>query len=322
MVYNRQLVGRGELLIHPSFFQRWADDVRSLNQGKEGAPFEYPDSLFQYLAFVRTRTKGLDYRSLQGFVRALIEGAKPGLRVWGMKEEELALLKAPHFTHIRRRILPLHLDPKDVSLLEKDEEVYLLLDATGVKVTNRSEWIRKHANNRQSRGWLKVHLGIDATHQQTQVLVTTRERVGDVRKGPELVHRGAQAIRRQGAQPTRGYGDAAYDARKVHNACRDEGLRPVLKIKAGSSTKKKGSPERAKRVREYQSLGYKDWARHTRYGLRWLIEAKFGAVKRTTGEWVQSTTWRPMEKEVALKFWTHDTMLYHDHTGRAPWDTA
>ena len=88
-VYNRQLVGRGELLIHPTFFQRWAHDIEQANHGKEGAPFEYPEALLQYLAFVRTRTKGLDYRSLQGFAHALIEGAKPGLRIWGMKDEEL-----------------------------------------------------------------------------------------------------------------------------------------------------------------------------------------------------------------------------------------
>lgn len=321
-MYNRQLVGRGELLIHPSFFRRWAHDLKALNQAKEGAPFQYPDALFQYLAFVRTRAKGLDYRSLEGFTHGLIEGAKPGLRIWGMTDAELALLQAPSFSQIRRRIVSLKLDPKDVSLPEKDEEVYLLLDATGVKVTNRSEWIRKHAGNRQSRGWLKIHLGIDHQHQQTQVLVTTRERVGDVRKGPELVRRGARAIRRRGARPTRGIADAAYDSRPTHNACREQDLRPVLRIKAGASTRKKNSPERAQRVRDYQSLGYRDWSEYNQYGLHWRLEAKIGAVKRTTGEWVQSTRWPGMAKEAHLKFWVHDALLAHDRTGRAPWDAA
>lgn len=319
-VYNKQLVGRGELLIHPTFFQRWSDDVKKANQGKEGAPFRYPDPLFQYLAFVRTRTKGLDYRTLEGFTRSLIEGMKPGLKIWGMTDEELARIQAPSFSQIRRRIVNLKLDPKDVSLLEKDEEVYLLLDATGVKVTNRNEWIRKHGGNRQSRGWLKLHIGIDHVHKQTQVLVTTTDRVGDVRKAPQLIHRGAKAIRDKGAQPTRGYGDGAYDSRDAHQSCKDEKVRPVLKIKAGASTKKQGKPERAKRVRDYQSLGYRDWAEFNRYGLHWLLEAKIGAVKRTTGEWVQSTTWQARSQEAKLKFWTHDAMLKHDHTGRAPWD--
>lgn len=307
-------------MIHPSFFQAWSKDLDRMNRGKQGAAFEYPDALFQYLALVRTRAKGLDYRSLEGFTRGLIQGVKPALREAGMTEAELVRIKAPHFTQIRRRIVKLRLDPKLVSLLEKDEDVCLLLDATGVKVTNRSEWVRKHANHRQSHGWLKVHLAAESKHQQSVTVVVTRERVGDVRKGPELVHRGADAVRRRGARATRAYADGAYDARKVHNACREEGVRPVIRIHRGASRKSKGSPERAKRVREYQKLGYRRWAERLQYGVRWRVEAKIGAVKRTTGEFVNSTSWRGMEKEAQLKFWTHDALLQHDHTGRAPWD--
>lgn len=319
-MYNRQLVGRGQMLIHPTFFQKWSLELDRMNDGKEGGPFEVPDSFIQWLAFVRARAR-LDYRTLEGFAEGLIENVKPGLRVWGMKEGELSRLKAPSFSQIRRRMVRLKIDPKDVSLLEKGEDVYLILDATGVKVTNRSEWIRKHGGERQSRGWLKLHLGVDKAHRQTAALIVTREGVGDVRKGPALIHRSANAVRGRGARPVRAYADGAYDSRDDFDACRREGLRPVIKPRTLSNRKRGGrSFERPKRVHEYQGLGYEDWAGYLGYGDRWLIEAKIGAVKRTMGEYVAAKTWWPMVREAEQKFWAHDAMLHHDRTGRSPWD--
>ncbi|MCA1846859.1 MAG: IS5 family transposase [Actinobacteria bacterium] len=318
-LYNRQLVGRGQMLIHPTFFKKWSDELDTMNQGKEGGPFEVPDSFIQYLAFVRTRAR-LDYRTLQGFAQGLIENVKPGLRVWGMTDEQLARLKAPSFSQIRRRMVRLKIDPKDVSLLEKDQEVYLLLDATGVKVTNRGEWIRQHGSAGQSRGWLKLHLGIDKNHKQTATLIVTTDAVGDVRKGPELIRRTAKAIRDRGANPTRDYGDGAYDSRADFDESKRQGLRPVIKPRTNSYANAHGSLERKRRVIEFQRLGYKDWAGYLDYGIRWLIEAKIGAVKRTMGEYVAAKAWWPMVREAKYKFWAHDAMLYHDHTGQSPWE--
>lgn len=290
-----------------------------MNQGKEGGPYEVPDSFIKYLAFVRTRAR-LDYRTLEGFARTLIHNVKPGLRAWGMKEEELARLKAPSFSQIRRRILHLHLDPKDVTLLQEGDEVSIILDASGVKVTNRSEWIRKHEGNRQSRGWLKLHLGIARETKQSTCVIVTTDAVGDVREGPALIRQGARNVRAQGAHPTRLLGDGGYDARKCFDACRNQGLRPVIRIRAGSGTKLKGGTfERPQRVAEFNNLGCRDWAGYLSYGDRWHIEGKFGAIKRLTGEYVAAKRYRPMQKEVALKVWTHDALLYHDQTGRTPW---
>lgn len=320
-MYNKQLIGRGTMIVHPTFFQTWVHDVDRMNAGKEGRPFKVPDSCIQWLAFCRTRFKGLDYRTLQGFAEGFIENAKPALRAWGMGQQDLDKIQAPSFSQIRRRIKTLKLDPKTISLLEEGEAVEIILDASGVKVTNRGEWIRRHGKGRQKKGWLKIHLGIDRNHQQTTALITTTERVGDVREGPRLTQRSANHVRARRAKPVKEYADGAYDSRHTFDACNAEGIRPVIRPRAGSSRKKRGGTmERPKRVREFERLGYDDWAGYLDYGYRWLIESKFSSVKRTTGEYVTSREWHAMVQETRLKFWAHDAMLYHDHAGRSPWD--
>ena len=72
-----------------SFLRSSNREIKNMNKGKVGAPFEYSRTYIQFLAFLKIGFK-ISYRTVQGIVRGLSDY----LRI-----EEI------HFTQIRRRIL-------------------------------------------------------------------------------------------------------------------------------------------------------------------------------------------------------------------------
>jgi hypothetical protein len=87
--YNESLIERGRILMDISFIRSSNREIRKMNEGKIGAPFEYSHSYIQFLAFLKIGFK-IAYRTIQGIVRGLSDY---------IRIEEM------HFTHIRRRIL-------------------------------------------------------------------------------------------------------------------------------------------------------------------------------------------------------------------------
>ena len=83
------------------------------------------------------------------------------------------------------------------------------------------------------------------------------------------------------------YGDGGYDSKENFNYLAENGIESVIKIRNNSSTKSRGSPSRAKRVREYRKLGYKRWRDRYRYGYRWSAESFFSGVKRVLARHVE-----------------------------------
>ena len=89
----------------------------------------------------------------------------------------------------------------------------------------------------------------------------------------------------------------------------ENGIEPVIKIRNNSSTKSRGSPSRAKRVREYKKLGYEGWKDKYRYGYRWSAESFFSGVKRVFGETCRSKPKGAPFREVKMKFIFYNMLL-------------
>jgi hypothetical protein len=70
----------------------------------------------------------------------------------------------PSYSNINRRInrLDIKISSNDVdnkSILYNDDYFIIAIDSTGVKVSNRGEWIRRRWNIK--RGYLKIHVAVD-----------------------------------------------------------------------------------------------------------------------------------------------------------------
>ena len=113
------------------FLDNWRAELKIMNKGKEGAKYPYPNSLISLLATVSIP---LPYRQLEGFLRMM------SIHIEKLQEA------VPDYTTMWWRVVKVkvHLNP-EVNL-EKDI-ITIAVDSTGIKVTNRGEWIREKWNN-------------------------------------------------------------------------------------------------------------------------------------------------------------------------------
>jgi len=150
------------------FIETWKKELDEMNRGKEGAPYQYPDSLMPFLAYIYILL-GMDYRGLQGYLIGL---------------SKLIPFEVPHYTTIFSRVSKLKIDLEKTLLKYKGKDVVISFDSTGVKVTNRGEWMREKWKVR--RGWIKVHAAVDDKNKQVVAMEITDETIHDNAKFGEL----------------------------------------------------------------------------------------------------------------------------------------
>jgi len=71
--YNESLVRRGEVLLDFDVLDEWEDELRRMNQskeGKKGARFRYPEPFMRLLAYLHVLFH-LPFRQEEGFVKSL-----------------------------------------------------------------------------------------------------------------------------------------------------------------------------------------------------------------------------------------------------------
>jgi hypothetical protein len=116
------------------FLKSWNNEVKKMNEGKVGAPFEYSHSYIHFLAFLKIGFKIAYRTAVQGIVRGLSDY---------IRIEEI------HFTHIRRRILKIK--PSSVGNIgfeeeEHDKPIMLIVDASGLTISKRNVIILRRRN--------------------------------------------------------------------------------------------------------------------------------------------------------------------------------
>ena len=286
--YNERLVKRGEFYLSLDFLETWDSEVCRMNRGKRGRPFEYPDTFIQFAA-VLYHCFSLPYRQLEGVLRSLFRYIKTA--------------KSPDYTTLFRRtsMLDIH-----VNLTDIEGDVVVAVDSTGIKVTNRGEWLRHKW--KVKRGWIKLHVAVDVKNGKIISHHITTEKVGDNAMFKPLI---MDAERNTGGKKRikRVYGDGAYDTRLAFNLMEKMDIQPGIKIRKTASTRSHGSPYRAKCVREYKKLGYEKWKEKTGYGKRWRAESTFSALKRIFGEEVRASSTEQMFREVEMRIMLYNLLL-------------
>ena len=290
-IYNALLVKRGEFYLSLDFIDRWDEHLSQMNAGKRGRPFQYPESFIAWMAGIHTFLQ-MPYRQMEGFVRRLAAFI-PGL-------------KAADYTTLFRRIQRLDLSlPVVPELLGEDSIV--AADSTGIKVTNRGEWMREKW--RVSRGWIKLHAMIDVETNQALGLEITDESVQDDQMFIPLLDQTQQ----HGSEEHPVYrvlADGAYDRNELFNTLEQRRIASGIKTRVDAATHSTGSPYRAECVRDRNRWGgYPRWSRVVTYGMRWKVEGFFSGFKRIFGEGVQATSQEGMFREIRMKVNCYNRML-------------
>jgi len=287
--YNESLVKRGEMYLTFDFLKSWEEDLEKLNQDKLGRRYAYPWSFIELLMLIHVIFH-LPYRQLEGFLRKL--------------SELIPEIKPTDYTNIWRRGTKLNLNLPD-TISASNEPAVIAVDSTGIKVTNRGEWMREKW--KVHRGWIKVHLAVDATTKEIVAIEVTDERVSDGSRFNSLIDQTEENL--SGRKIETVLGDGAFDRREIFDHLQQKGIQPVIKTRSNANTKARGSPARAKAVRDMKNLGYQRWKQKYDYGRRWAAETVFSAVKRIAGEHVAATKTENMMQEVILKFSFYNMLI-------------
>lgn len=167
-------------------------------------------------------------------------------------------------------------------------------DGSGMKVSNRGEWIRQKWAVR--RGWVKV-----------VILGDTQGNIVDIRVGNEELdeNKASRGMLRNNAENIdKNLADGLHDSEDNFNLYDELGIEAGIKIRENATGEGLGPRPRA--VREYQEKGYRRWANDKSYGFRWTAtEGIFSAVKRIFGEQLTSHKKRNLYHEAKLKFWAY-----------------
>ena len=284
--YNESLVKRGEVLLDFDVIDNWDKELEEMNKDKEGRKFVYPDSFIKLLGYMRVYFH-LPYRQTEGIVRAHAANTLPSI---------------PDYSRICRRINRLIIkinddndDDVNNSSLQHDDYFIIAIDSTGIKVTNRGEWIRHKWNVK--RGYLKIHVAVDIKKKRILSLQVTSEQVHDGKVLPQLID---DITIKQNKVIDTAIMDGSYDSNKNFQLLSFKGIQSAIKVRKNSRCKKTNHYLRNKNV-QLQKTNMKQWKESVSYGQRWIVETVFSCIKRMFGEYVTAIRFENMIKEIILK---------------------
>ena len=150
----------------------------------------------------------MPYRQTEGIAQGHAKGRVPSI---------------PDYTTINRRINRLDIKIKDTDSKEfKDEYIVIAIDSTGIKVTNRGQWMRDKWNVKK-KGYLKIHIAVNVkTKKILSIKVTIDEHVHDSKTLPELVENTVKSDSM--AIIGKLFADGAYDSNDIFRCLADNGI--------------------------------------------------------------------------------------------------
>ena len=162
---------------------------------------------------------------------------------------------------------------------------------------------------KRRRGWIKVHIVVDADakSKKLRAMEITDERTGDGKMLKPLLENAEKNVGK--GKIKRVSADGAYDSKENFEYLEGKGIEPAIKTRKNSSPRARGSPARAKHVREMKELSYEGWRDKYRYGQRWMAESFFSGVKRTFGETTRAKSVEGMFQEVTMKFSFYNALI-------------
>ena len=271
--YNESLVRRGQVLLDLDVIDNWSKELELMNREKVGEPYAYPNSFLQLLGYMRTYFH-LPYRQTEGVIRAHA----------GNKVSSI-----PHYSTINRRVNQL-----DIKINEHvGNDIVIAIDSTGIKVSNRDEWIRHKWHIR--KGYLKIHVAVDIKKKKIVSLEVTSEEVHDSKMLKHLVDHALE-----NNTVARTLCDGSYDNNNNFRYLVKNNIQPAIKTRKNSKVGPTNCKARNTSVIKQQQ-NFKKWRNSLRYGHRWMAETIFSSMKRMFGEHVSARKFHNMIKEMFMK---------------------
>jgi hypothetical protein len=284
--YNRSLVRRGEILFSYGFLDEWDMVLAKMNGNKKGRKFIYPESFILVIGYMRIYFH-LPYRQTEGIIKATGK----------------LLPNHPSYGHLCKRINSLKADFNS-GIKTDDDDLMIAIDSTGIKVTNRGQWMSDKwgggVKNKKKRGYLKIHVAVNTKTREILALEVTDEKVHDGEVMRKLVKHVLYNGGEKRARVRSVLSDGAYDSNENFRFLNDKGIEPVIRVRKNSIVSSKSNRMRNIEVRQ-QTKDFLKWKKKKRYGQRWIAETAFSSVKRMFGEHASASRLQNMVREMMLK---------------------
>jgi len=273
--YDRALVGRGDvtLWVSPNAIATWAP----AGVGTRGGQRQYSDVAIETALRLRLLFH-LPLRQTEGFLHSLF--AMGGLD-----------LAAPDHTTLSRR--GQHLDLTRARI-PTGKGLHLIVDSTGLSIVGEGEWARAKHGVGGTRGWKKLHLGVD----RSGVIIAhalTEATVDDATTAIELI----KAVDGGVASIT---GDSAYDTIAFYNAAGARGATVVVPPAktARVSRRKPRSSARDRTIRRVHAVGRRRWKKASGYHRQARVEDAFFRYKSIIGDSLHARSLAGQRTEAVL----------------------
>jgi hypothetical protein len=217
-------------------------------------------------------------RQTEGFVRSILSVMRAGL-------------EAPDRTTLSRRSQGL-----DVALcaVPASEPLHLVVDSTGLSIVGEGEWAAAKHGGRGTRGWKKLHLGVD----RAGVIVAqalTEATVDDATVGIDLIGAAAGGVASVTA-------DAAYDTVAFYEAASARQAQVVVPPTKTAKVSRRGPRSRARdrTIAEVETLGRRHWKKASGYHRQARVENAFFRYKSSVGDGLRARSGGAQEVEARL----------------------
>ena len=276
-------------------------DLRDMNRGKVGRPYEYSNALILWLMMYMTFFSA-DFRSTVGFARGVFEAF--GIEV-------------PSYTRFIERTMELsigYIIEEDDLLKSKYGKGILAVqccgevvdrirrvgvDSSGISLSCHNMWRRKKwQTSTKDRGWLHFHVLCDVDSGEMLAYVISDSTVGDAPILKLLVDVAADG----GHRFDRVYADGAYssDENWIH-LCRDNDYEFITSFKINTAPTCNGCFARGEAAKRWCTMPYDQWVKESGYGTRWKCECTFSDFKRLFPETVTAMTTTGMVRDIVSR---------------------
>jgi len=306
-IYNKQLVDRGKKLagqiktIKTSVIQFWDMELDQLNEGKIGAPYEYPNSMIVFFAIIRSAFNINSYRNLEGLCTLFFD-------------------KVPDYTRMQRRIKKLDVDTlmninrEATRAKTKDRIIKISIDGTGIQINGKYVWEDNKEKKVRKRDWRKISIAVDTeTRQIVGIKILGRyENEGSHENTVELMENTFENIH-DSSIIDRVHGDGGFDNEDNFDLFQYLGITPIIRIRKPSREKAEQMSRalNTKKKRKFFSsnrnkiaLEQFDWEGYVGkngYGKRSGVEGIIGSFKRFFRENLFSRIDGMIEREIMTR---------------------
>jgi len=276
--YNTALKQRGSLTIWLSkdVADKWY--VQKARNKKPGRQVKYSDYAIEMMLTLRSIFK-LPLRQLEGFCKSLFE-------VGGIK------LQVPEFSRLSRRSAKAL---ANITLPTLQENTYLIIDSTGLKVYGESEWLEnKHGKQYKRKVWRKLHIGINKDGIILSRVMTNH--ITDDRQCVEALINQANS-----ELVTEVIADAGYDGTSIYNLLAGKEITTIIPPGRKSNVLiQEPKTPRDLNLNYIQNKGIHAWYTKNSYRRREKVENTFYRYKTIIGRRLMSRKWENQNAEMHL----------------------